>query len=86
LFNISTSYKIVLQEIRCRMEAGKFTPCLAYPSELDGKRKKKKPKKSAISDIHKHLEELAKTEDKAAENSDVEQVIIFLLLIFCIFS
>jgi hypothetical protein len=69
--------------MRCRLDTGKFTPCLAYPSELDGKSKKKKKKskssKSAIGDLNKHLEELGKSEDKAAENSDAEQVCIIYL-------
>jgi hypothetical protein len=73
----------MLKEMRCRLDTGKFTPCLAYPLELDGKSKKKKKKsksrKSAIGDLNKHLEELGKSEDKAAENSDAEQVCIICL-------
>lgn len=65
------------------MDAGKFTPCLAYPTELDGKSKKKKKKskssKAVIGDLNKHLEELAKSESKAAENSDAEQVCIIFV-------
>ncbi|XP_059485715.1 glutamic acid-rich protein-like [Neocloeon triangulifer] len=62
------------EDIKCRMESGKFTPCLAYPLELDKKKKKsrKKTKRGSAVDISKHLEELAKRESIAAENSDLE--------------
>jgi hypothetical protein len=71
------------KEMKCRVDTGKFTPCLAYPLELDGKSKKKKKKskssKSEIGDLNKHLEELGRSEAKAAEDSDAEEVCIVCL-------